>query len=140
MDQVQQYNSGERDYAQIKGGTGPLVYPAAHVYIYWMLYHITDKGTNILLAQRLFSILYLATLAIVMACYRKANVRHPPSEVDGPADMTFFRLHVTSFQCSSCRNACIAYLSCVYLMTASLFSSFGSRFTYSSGACGPLAA
>lgn len=73
MEQVKQYDNGERDYTQIRGGTGPLVYPAAHVYIYWGLYHITSKGTNILLAQRIFGILYLGTLSIVMACYRRAK-------------------------------------------------------------------
>jgi len=50
-----------------------LVYPAAHVYTYWILYHITDKGKDILLAQRIFGVLYLGTIAIVMACYRRAK-------------------------------------------------------------------
>lgn len=68
------YVKGETDYTKITGATGPLVYPAAHVYIYWALYHITDKGRNILLAQRLFGVLYLGTVAIVMACYRRAKV------------------------------------------------------------------
>ncbi len=58
----------------IKGGTGPLVYPAAHVYIYSALNHVTDHGRNILLAQILFGVLYLAILAVVMACYRLAKV------------------------------------------------------------------
>jgi alpha-1,3-mannosyltransferase len=75
MEQIEQYEAGERDYTKIKGGTGPLVYPAAHVYIYWALYHITTKGTDILMAQRIFAFLYLATLAVVMACYRRAKVR-----------------------------------------------------------------
>jgi len=76
MEQVKQFIDGERDYTHIKGGTGPLVYPAAHVYIYWVLYHITDKGRNILNAQRIFAVLYLGTLAVVMACYRRAKVFH----------------------------------------------------------------
>ncbi|KAG9234626.1 glycosyltransferase family 58 protein [Amylocarpus encephaloides] len=73
MEQVQQYGEGERDYTKIKGGTGPLVYPAAHVYIYWILYHVTNKGRDIILAQRIFGVLYLATIAVVMACYRRAK-------------------------------------------------------------------
>ncbi|RDL39962.1 uncharacterized protein BP5553_04302 [Venustampulla echinocandica] len=73
MEQIEQYIHGERDYTKIKGGTGPLVYPAAHVYIYWALYHITSKGRDILLAQRIFGVLYLATIAVVMACYRRAK-------------------------------------------------------------------
>jgi len=74
MEQVKQFLDGERNYVRIEGGTGPLVYPAAHVYTYTALYHITDEGKNIFLAQQIFAGLYLATLALVMACYRKANV------------------------------------------------------------------
>ncbi|KAL8720193.1 MAG: hypothetical protein Q9225_002923 [Loekoesia sp. 1 TL-2023] len=76
MQQVSQYLNGERDYALIKGGTGPLVYPAAHVYIYSILYKLTDGGKNILLAQAIFAWLYLGTLTVVMACYRMAQA--PP--------------------------------------------------------------
>ncbi|KAI1211034.1 glycosyltransferase family 58 protein [Annulohypoxylon truncatum] len=76
MEQVSQFVSGEYDYTLIKGGTGPLVYPAAHVYTYTALYYLTDEGKNILLAQEIFAILYMATVALVMACYWKAKV--PP--------------------------------------------------------------
>jgi alpha-1,3-mannosyltransferase len=75
MEQVAQIVSGERDYTRIRGGTGPLVYPAAHVYIYTGLYRLTDEGTDILLAQQLFAGVYMATLAVVMACYWRAKVR-----------------------------------------------------------------
>lgn len=75
MEQIEQYIAGERDYTKIKGGTGPLVYPAAHVYIYWILYYATHRGKNILLAQGIFGVLYLGTLALVMSCYRRAKVR-----------------------------------------------------------------
>lgn len=34
---------GERDYAMLRGDTGPLVYPAGFVYIYSALYYATDK-------------------------------------------------------------------------------------------------
>ena len=74
MQQVSQYLAGERDYTKIYGGTGPLVYPAAHVYIYELLYRITDRGTDIPFAQIIFGVLYLMTLAVVMACYRNAKV------------------------------------------------------------------
>ncbi|KOS23196.1 Dol-P-Man:Man(5)GlcNAc(2)-PP-Dol alpha-1 [Escovopsis weberi] len=76
MEQVEQFIGGERDYSLIKGGTGPLVYPAAHVYIYTALYYITDRGRDILLAQQIFAVLYMATLGLVMLCYWKAKV--PP--------------------------------------------------------------
>lgn len=78
MEQVAQFVSGERDYTKIKGGTGPLVYPAAHVYTYTGLYYLTDEGEDIFLAQQLFAILYLATLAVVMACYWQAKVQASP--------------------------------------------------------------
>lgn len=74
MQQVQQYVAGERDYTKIYGGTGPLVYPAAHVYIYQWLYNVTGHGTDIHLAQVIFGLLYLLTLSLVMACYRMAKV------------------------------------------------------------------
>lgn len=76
MQQISLYVSGERDYTLIKGSTGPLVYPAAHVYIYNVLYHLTDEGRDIFLGQILFAILYLATLAVAMTCYRQAGA--PP--------------------------------------------------------------
>ncbi|KAI1377609.1 glycosyltransferase family 58 protein [Hypoxylon crocopeplum] len=76
MEQIAQFVAGEYDYPLIKGGTGPLVYPAAHVYTYTALYYLTDDGKNILLAQQLFAGLYMATLALVMVCYWKAKV--PP--------------------------------------------------------------
>ncbi|RFU80236.1 dol-p-man:man5 c2-pp-dol alpha-1,3-mannosyltransferase [Trichoderma arundinaceum] len=76
MEQIAQFVDGERDYPKMEGGTGPLVYPAAHVYIYTGLYYLTDNGTNIFLAQQLFAALYMATLGLVMLCYWKAKV--PP--------------------------------------------------------------
>jgi alpha-1,3-mannosyltransferase len=74
MEQVQQYVSGERDYTRIRGGTGPLVYPAAHVYTYTQLYNLTGEGKDIFFAQQLFSLLYLTTLIVVMTCYKLAKV------------------------------------------------------------------
>lgn len=74
MEQISQYLSGERSYPKIRGGTGPLVYPAAHVYIYTLLYKITDEGRDILFAQGVFGGVYLVALGVVMACYRMADV------------------------------------------------------------------
>ncbi|KAI9809203.1 MAG: hypothetical protein M1825_002494 [Sarcosagium campestre] len=76
MEQIKIYLAGERDYTKIQGSTGPLVYPAGHLRIYRLLYAVTDGGKNVLLAQVLFAVLYIATLALVMACYRRA--RAPP--------------------------------------------------------------
>lgn len=76
MQQVTQVIAGERDYIKLHGDTGPLVYPAAHVYIYRVLYALTDEGQDIRLAQYIFVGVYLVTLALVMQCYRLAKA--PP--------------------------------------------------------------
>ncbi|KAF6229211.1 hypothetical protein HO133_007327 [Letharia lupina] len=76
IQQVEQYRNGERDYTLIKGDTGPLVYPAAHLFIYNALYLITDKGADILIAQCTFAVVYLGAVSMAMACYRMAKA--PP--------------------------------------------------------------
>lgn len=76
MQQVSQYIAGERDYVKLYGDTGPLVYPAAHVYIYRLLHYVTNEGEDIHLAQYIFMTLYLMTLALAMECYRQAKA--PP--------------------------------------------------------------
>jgi alpha-1,3-mannosyltransferase len=81
MQQVELYLKGERDYTNLKGDTGPLVYPGLHVYIYRALYSLTDGGKNILVGQVIFAGLYLATLAVVMSCYRKIKVPLSQSKV-----------------------------------------------------------
>ena len=63
---------GERDYELIKGGTGPLVYPAGFLYLYTALRWLT--GGAILPAQLLFAVLYLANQALVLALYIQAQV------------------------------------------------------------------
>ena len=48
--------------SELKGDTGPLVYPGGFVYLYSVLYHFTDKGTDLDLAQQIFALLYLIQL------------------------------------------------------------------------------
>ncbi|TPX46422.1 dolichyl-P-Man:Man5GlcNAc2-PP-dolichol alpha-1,3-mannosyltransferase [Synchytrium endobioticum] len=76
MQQVAAFLAGERDYANLQGDTGPLVYPAGFVYIYAALARLTSLGTNIHLAQLLFAILYITTIAIVCLIY--AHTDTPP--------------------------------------------------------------
>ncbi|KAG5983950.1 dolichyl-P-Man:Man(5)GlcNAc(2)-PP-dolichol alpha-1,3-mannosyltransferase [Claviceps digitariae] len=102
MEQVSQFVDGERDYIRMEGGTGPLVYPAAHVYTYTALYYLTGRGKDILLAQQLFAVLYMATLAVVMLCYSKAKV--PPFVF--PLLVLSKRLH--SVYVLRCFNDCFA--------------------------------
>ena len=42
--------------------------------IYDALYRLTDGGSDIFRAQCIFTVVYLAALSIVMACYRQAKV------------------------------------------------------------------
>jgi alpha-1,3-mannosyltransferase len=104
MQQVSQFLSGERDYTLIRGGTGPLVYPAVHVYIYSALYKLTSSGTDIVLAQCAFAVLYIATLCLVMACYVRAGA--PPYIL--PLLVLSKRLH--SIYVLRCFNDCFAVL------------------------------
>lgn len=78
MIQVAQFlpPSYETNYTKLTGPTGPCVYPALHVYIHSLLYYITDKGQDIKLAQIIYTGLYLCTLALVLASYRRTNA--PP--------------------------------------------------------------
>jgi len=78
MQQIAIFLKGERDYKNIAGSTGPLVYPGAHVWIYKQLYKWTDEGRDIALAQYIFAGVYLLTLGVVFQCYRKARVSISP--------------------------------------------------------------
>jgi alpha-1,3-mannosyltransferase len=69
MQEVSGFLGGERDYRQLKGDTGPLVYPAGFVYLYSLFYYVTDQGKNIRLAQYLFVGLYVATMYVVHRLY-----------------------------------------------------------------------
>ncbi|KAF3767108.1 family 58 glycosyltransferase [Cryphonectria parasitica EP155] len=102
MEQIQLFEDGERDYTKIEGGTGPLVYPAAHVWIYRVLYELTSHGKDIYLAQKLFAGLYLITVGLVMACYLKAKA--PPYVL--PLLILSKRLH--SIFMLRCFNDCFA--------------------------------
>ncbi|KAG0142596.1 hypothetical protein CROQUDRAFT_13567, partial [Cronartium quercuum f. sp. fusiforme G11] len=73
MQEVEGYLHGERDYTKIRGDTGPLVYPAGFVYLYSWLYHLTDKGSNLKLAQYVFAVVYLMTMAVVFAIFKRCR-------------------------------------------------------------------
>eukprot|EP01084_Bolivina_argentea_P256204 431258_1 len=60
MQEVRGVIEGDFDYKNLKGDTGPLVYPGGFVYIYSILYFLTDNGTNILKAQYVFLLLHVS--------------------------------------------------------------------------------
>lgn len=76
MEQINIIKSGELNYANIFGGTGPLVYPAGHVWIYRALSWLTYGTKNIYLGQAFFGWLYVLTLIIVFTIY--LSLRVPP--------------------------------------------------------------
>ncbi|KAI7831872.1 glycosyltransferase [Kickxella alabastrina] len=76
MQEVDGVINGERNYLNLKGDTGPLVYPAGFVWVYQLLFQITSGGINLRLAQYIFMGVYLATLAVVLVIYK--HTRIPP--------------------------------------------------------------
>ncbi|XP_061588147.1 dol-P-Man:Man(5)GlcNAc(2)-PP-Dol alpha-1,3-mannosyltransferase [Cololabis saira] len=77
MDEVEGVINGTYDYTQLKGDTGPLVYPAGFVYIFTALYYITSHGVNIRLGQYIFAVFYLITLLLVFRIYHRTK-KVPP--------------------------------------------------------------
>ena len=104
--------------SDLKGDTGPLVYPAGFVYLFSGLYHVTENGKNIEFAQQLFALFYLIHLGVVFKLYHiiSNELKMPPLYLvfmsltgyrmhsifalrlfnDGPA-MTIFYLSIISF-------------------------------------------
>lgn len=74
MQQVQLVLKGERNYTNIKGDTGLLVYPAGHVLVFSLLHRLTSAGTDIRVAQYLFGALEWITVAIVLLIYSKSKI------------------------------------------------------------------
>lgn len=77
MTQVGQIFSSTKfnfNYTEIEGPTGPLVYPAGHTYVFFLLKKLTEDGTNINAAQNIFSIIYIAQLVLVYLIYSNKRV------------------------------------------------------------------
>uniref|UniRef100_A0A8D8ZYX8 dolichyl-P-Man:Man5GlcNAc2-PP-dolichol alpha-1,3-mannosyltransferase n=1 Tax=Cacopsylla melanoneura TaxID=428564 RepID=A0A8D8ZYX8_9HEMI len=91
MQEVEGVINGTFDYSKLKGDTGPLVYPAGFVWIYTGLYYLTDKGTNIRLAQYIYIGLYIAMLALVLNIYCKT--KKVPPHVLMITIFTSYRIH-----------------------------------------------
>ncbi|KAL5471350.1 hypothetical protein EMCRGX_G029456 [Ephydatia muelleri] len=94
MQEVEGFLNGTWDYTQLKGDTGPLVYPAGFVYIYSALYYVTGRGSNLRLAQYIFAGLYLFNLATVLALYnRVAKALQLPAFLLVFLGCTAYRVH-----------------------------------------------
>ncbi|KAI2808525.1 dolichyl-P-Man:Man(5)GlcNAc(2)-PP-dolichol alpha-1,3-mannosyltransferase [Blomia tropicalis] len=77
MQQVECFLNGTLNYEKIGGDTGPIVYPAGHLYIYTILYFITNRGKNLYFAQHIFGLLYIGTIWLVFKIYSKHS-KVPP--------------------------------------------------------------
>ena len=81
LGQAALYLDGERDYSNLDppGGSGPCVYPAAHIYLYSFFHWLTHAGGNILPAQHVFAAILTANNLLVAMLYRQAGM--PPLAV-----------------------------------------------------------
>ncbi|KAG8882910.1 dolichyl-P-Man:Man(5)GlcNAc(2)-PP-dolichol alpha-1,3-mannosyltransferase [Tulasnella sp. 331] len=75
MEQVACYEAGERSYTFLTGPSGPLVYPAGHLWIHRLLRVLTvdGEGINIHFAQQVYAALYSLTLFLACAVYDQSG-------------------------------------------------------------------
>ncbi|OWB63909.1 hypothetical protein B5S31_g4715 [[Candida] boidinii] len=69
MQQIQKVKDGELIYDNIYGDTGPLVYPAGHIFIYSWMDWFTENMDDIHCGQSVFRWLYLVTYVLQIAVY-----------------------------------------------------------------------
>jgi len=62
---------GDWDYLNLKGDTGPCVYPAGFLYVFSVLRMVTQNGSNILLGQYMFAAFYLLLMIVLLWLYYK---------------------------------------------------------------------
>ncbi|TRY70011.1 hypothetical protein TCAL_06124 [Tigriopus californicus] len=91
MQEVEGVVNGTYNYAELKGDTGPLVYPAGFVWLYMGLYYATDLGLNVQRAQYIFAALYVVTLALVFRLMVKSE--KVPPYVLVFMSVTSYRIH-----------------------------------------------
>ena len=76
MSQVKGFLSGDLNYPNLKGDTGPLVYPAGFLYVFSLLYKLSNEGKDVKVlfnqaAQYVFLLIYLINLKILHSIYKK---------------------------------------------------------------------
>jgi len=78
MQEVEYVLDGEMNYVNIKGDTGPLVYPGGFVWLFIALRAATSGGVDILTGQYIFAAILLLLLAVVLGIYH-TQTRTPTS-------------------------------------------------------------
>jgi alpha-1,3-mannosyltransferase len=91
MQEVEGVINGTFDYSQLKGDTGPLVYPAGFVYIFSTLYFLTGYGESIRIAQYIYMVIYLITLYLLYRLYKVCQ--KVPPYVLALSCCTAYRIH-----------------------------------------------
>ncbi|OMJ75488.1 hypothetical protein SteCoe_25337 [Stentor coeruleus] len=71
MAQTGGFLSGDYNYLNLKGPSGPLVYPAGFLYIFSIIYSICNMGTSVRMGQYVFLAFYLINLIIVNNIYKR---------------------------------------------------------------------
>ncbi|XXQ35147.1 Dol-P-Man:Man(5)GlcNAc(2)-PP-Dol alpha-1,3-mannosyltransferase [Plasmodiophora brassicae] len=112
MEQVKTTLGGERDYLNIRGGTGPLVYPAGFLYVFSLLYYVTGHGVNIRLGQYIFAGVYLLTQALLMKTLGHAalHARQPAWRIAAMMIMMTLSRRLHSLYVLRLFNDCVAML------------------------------
>jgi len=91
MQEVEGVVNGTLDYSKLRGDTGPLVYPAGFVWLFMGLYYITSHGTNVLLAQYIFAMVYIINLALVFRIL--VRTKKVPPYILAIMSVTSYRIH-----------------------------------------------
>ena len=76
MQQITQIERGELNYDNIKGDTGPIVYPGGYVFIYSWMKLLTDGMNNLVSGQEAFRLLYLMTFVLTFLIYIMIEGKH----------------------------------------------------------------
>ena len=126
MQEVQGVLDGEWDYLKLRGGTGPLVYPAGFVHMFALFHGVTGAdpnccrlpptattesarcvsgGGDVRLAQYLFLAIYLGTHGVVLSLYRRSQLVPPWACV-----LLCLSLRVHSLYVLRLFNDCVAML------------------------------
>lgn len=96
MEEVGAWLGGESDYAKIRGGTGPLVYPAGFLYVYGALRWVSGDGGALATpgalarVQLVFLALYCATHWVVLRVMGRVRAGVPALAL---LLLTSYRLH-----------------------------------------------
>ena len=77
MDEVGGVLDGDFDYLNLRGETGPLVYPAGFVWVYAPLHWVTGGGANVRFAQFIFVALIAFNLFVVLRIYNLTRFAPP---------------------------------------------------------------